>query len=76
MAFVNNLDPGRLFGTLDYPNDYRDIVEMEQVFMSAQPCVFKTMVSAHLRHQNTPMDVYARSYQHISEIMVANAGDV
>ncbi len=75
LAFIDHLDPGRLFGTLDQANDRRDIAEMERDFL-AQPGVFKTMVSAHLRHHKKPMKSYAVSYQRISELMCANAGEV
>lgn len=75
LAFINRLDPGRLFGTLDQANDRRDIADRERDLL-ARPGVFKTMVSAHLRRHKMTLKSYAKSYQRIAEAMCANAGDV
>lgn len=72
------LDPQRLFGTFDRPNDERQIEELESVYTEVaeqQPEVFRRMVSAHLRHHTTPLEAYAASYQRISQALIAHAGD-
>ncbi len=79
LDLTTHLDPGRLFGTMVQANERKMLEQMEHTFVAAakrQPRVFKTMVSAHVRVFKEPMDTYVKYYQQISEIMVANAGNV